>query len=93
MSEKKPLATPEEERKVDSGVQPRLAVLRNPAVRWAVYIGLFLVGFVLYWLSDLLLEGVIGSLVSWLIVVVMAVFAFVVWVRDERRLARDVDDA
>lgn len=60
---------------------------RGPSagVRWIRGIALFVVGFVLYWLCDLLLMKPLGALLSWLIVIAMAVLALVVWLVDEHR--------
>ena len=63
--------------------------IANPFVRWLAYIGLFLVGFVLYWTSDLIFEKYITGLLSWILVVAMSVAALVIWIVDERRIRDD----
>ena len=63
--------------------------IANPFVRWLAYIGLFLVGFVLYWASDLIFEKYITVWLSWIIVVAMSVTALVIWIVDERRIRDD----
>ncbi len=61
----------------------------NPVDRWAIGIGIFIVGFLAYWFSDLILTRYIGKGASWLIVGLMAIVALVVWIVDERRLNQE----
>lgn len=69
----------------ESAKGSRPAARGGAARRWLVGIGLFLLAFVLYWLCDLLLTKEIGVAASWIIVFAMAIFAHVVWIRDEKR--------
>jgi len=64
---------------------------RSPLVRWLSYIGLFLVGFVLYWASDLIFERYITNWLSWVIILLITLAALVIWVVDERRIREDDD--
>jgi amino acid transporter len=64
---------------------------RGPLARWLIYIGLFLVGFVLYWASDLIFERYITNLLSWIIILAMMLAALVIWIIDERRIREDDD--
>lgn len=69
----------------ESATASEPAARGGSARRWLAGIGLFLLAFVLYWLCDLLLTKEIGVAASWIIVFAMAIFAHVVWIRDEKR--------
>jgi uncharacterized membrane protein YcjF (UPF0283 family) len=87
MSDQK-LTTDASELAIDPDAAPRLAASRHWASRWVLYVLVGVVGFVLYWVSDLLFQRYITVTWSWVLVVAVSVTALVAWIIDEVRSVR-----
>ncbi len=87
MSDRQKRAAAREEND-DATAGPRMRAMRNPALRWLIYVGLIVLAFVLYWCSDLMFSSLITLSGSWILVGVIAAVGAVIWIVDERREAR-----